>query len=543
MRTFWLVLTPALLGLAGCSEPEPPANVVLIVVDTLRADLGKGIEDVATPAFDALARDGVSFSRAYSHAPMTLPAHAALFSARPPDATGLVANEQDQVPADLPLLAEHLAQQGFATRAVVSLWTMGTASRASGFERGFERYDRGYFGRIEQAPASFERVERALDELEGRRPFFLFAHFADPHFPYNAHERPAGRMVELLVDGELVAEFDVSNTVEFERTLALAPGEYGVVLRSEHSFTFYRHEAAPPEGVTITPIPEECLPGASPKSWSRITSRVVNHTDGAVAFPLHFELAEEPPDAEERARYPLEVAFVDRWLGELVESLRRRGLYDDALVVLTSDHGEALGEHGWWGHKENLYDELLHVPLVVKPPAGNDARTRLVPQKDRLVRHADVVPTVLDLLGLPELPGQRGVSLLADDARAERELLAVSRLVRVAAGGSFEVREDLVALRDDAFKLVYRGEADCFEMYDLRADPAELVDVFRARRGERPGWEERLRDAVHTMRAITTRDVSATALADLAALGYADESAESTPCSDAGADGPSDSDG
>ncbi len=514
---------------AGCADAKQPANVVLIVVDTLRADLGKGIEDVATPAFDALARDGVAFSQAFSHAPMTRPSHAALFSGRSPHLTGIVANEWDDVPEDLPLLAEHLREQGFATAAVVSLWTLGTDSRSSTFERGFERYDRDYFGRIVQAPATFERMERVLDDLQGRGPFFLFAHFSDPHVPYNAHERPAGRMAELLLDGERVAEFDVSNLVEYEQSFDLAPGEHRFVLQSEHTFSFDSHDEAHPDGVDVQALPEEFLRG-SEKNWRRIASKVTNRRDAPIAFPVHFQLAEQPSNEEKRARYPGEVAFVDRWVGALVDSLSRRGLYDDALVVFTSDHGEALGEHGWWGHKENLYDELLHVPLVVKPPAGHAAQRGLAATRDRLVRHADVVPTMLEILGLPKLPGQEGKSLLVDEAR---ELVAVTRLLRAVEGGRFVTREDLVSLRDAEFKLVYRALADCFEMYDLRKDPGELVDVFLERRVERSGWEARLREMARTLPDTADDAVSPEDLEDLQGLGYGGvESAEAAPCSE-----------
>ena len=123
-----------LLVLAGCGGGEGDAprkrpSVVLIVVDTLRADAvldPRGQCD--TPNIDALARDGVAFERAFSHAPMTLPSHTALFSSRPPFETGVFNNWQP-VREDLPLLAQWLEEYGYQTHAVISLGTLDPHNR------------------------------------------------------------------------------------------------------------------------------------------------------------------------------------------------------------------------------------------------------------------------------------------------------------------------------------------------------------------------------------------------------------------------------
>ena len=502
--------------------------MVLIVVDTLRADLGKSIEDVATPAIDALSADGVAFRAAFSHAPMTLPAHASLFSSRPPHLNGLVANEQLVVPADLPLLAEHLSGYGYATRAVVSLWTMGGHDTPSSFERGFDVYDRDYFGLVAQAPLTHERLVPALDALEeDERPFFLFAHFSDPHFPYNAHDPPAGRMVELLFDGERVAEFDASNVVLWEKTFELAPGAHSLELVSEHTFTL-SHEEELGEGVTVERVKTVRRPGST-KSWHRLVTTVRNTTEDTATYGLRIHLAEEADKEEERARYPGEVAFADHWVGELLGELRRRGLYDDSLIVFTADHGEAFGEHGWWGHKETLYDELLHVPLIVKPPEGHSSLEALARARDRLARHVDVVPTVLEILGLPGLPGASGAALFSEEPR---ELEAWTTLMR-DRDGVVRAREHRVSLRDEEYKLIYNLMADCFEMYHLPSDPGELVNVYEERLRERPDWRARLVTASRIALEDSLSDplrIDPQARDQLEKLGYLDEGAETSPC-------------
>jgi arylsulfatase A-like enzyme len=229
----------------------------------------------------------------------------------------------------------------------------------------------------------------------------------------------------------------------------------------------------------------------------RLVSRLRNTSDEPLMLSARVWVAEEPPRQEKPARYAGEIEFVDRHVGVLLDDLKRRGLYDDSVIVFTSDHGDAFGEHGMWGHRAQLYDELLHVPLVIKPPAGESttsAHAALTAARGALVRHVDVVPTVLELLGLPPLPGQQGRSLLEG---GERLLVAGTHREHQTFddADADTPGDDVVAVRDEVFKLLFYRREDRFEMYDLRADPGEQVDVFRTRGAERAAWQDRLREA------------------------------------------------
>jgi hypothetical protein len=125
-----LIASPASHATLG-AEPGY-LNVVLIVIDTLRAD---AIARVPTPHIDSLAEAGVAFGRAFAHAPMTLPSHATLFSGRLPSTTGVVNNGQD-VPGGLPLLPQRLAAQGYSTFGVISIETLWPRTPESGLDRG-----------------------------------------------------------------------------------------------------------------------------------------------------------------------------------------------------------------------------------------------------------------------------------------------------------------------------------------------------------------------------------------------------------------------
>jgi arylsulfatase A-like enzyme len=139
----------------------------------------------------------------------------------------------------------------------------------------------------------------------------------------------------------------------------------------------------------------------------------------------------------------------------------------------------------------SLYDELLHVPWILKLPAGHAREAELALAHDKFARAIDVAPTVLDLLGLPELPEQSGTSLLEGTLRV---LFAETH--PPAAG------DDLFGLRDEAFKLVLHAGAGPFELFDLALDPGETRDVFAERQGERAEWQQVLAGAARRWREL-----------------------------------------
>jgi len=203
--------------------------------------------------------------------------------------------------------------------------------------------------------------------------------------------------------------------------------------------------------------------------------------DEPVQALLRLWSATASSDAEAVERYYGEARYVDGFVTELIAQLKQAGLYDSSLIVFTSDHGEGLGEHDWMTHAEYVYDEQIHVPLIVKLPAGHTAEEALRARARSMVRHVDVAPTVLEVLGLRPLPGQLGRSLLHEGER-----------VLVAETHPPIAERHRICLRDDAYKLIYDMDAETFEMYDLSADPGERNDIFAQARRERPDWVEKL---------------------------------------------------
>jgi choline-sulfatase len=208
----------------------------------------------------------------------------------------------------------------------------------------------------------------------------------------------------------------------------------------------------PPE-----PFRRRLAPGADPRAG--LLERVVALRDGL-----------RPSTARDReeisALYDAEIAANDAAFGRLVAALRARGLYDSLLLVFVSDHGEELLEHGGWEHGATLYQELVHVPLLLKLPGGAGAGRRI----GETVRQIDVLPTVLDVLGVKVPPDTQGRSLLP--------LLQAPSRRPPAAFSSLDLdgrRIESVILRNR--KLIHTLAHDRrpagLELYDLASDPGE----------------------------------------------------------------------
>ena len=232
----------------------------------------------------------------------------------------------------------------------------------------------------------------------------------------------------------------------------------------------------------------------------------------------------EVPSADElerlRGLYDGQLRYVDEQIGLLLAELRERGLYDDSLIVVTSDHGDAFYEHGAISHSTTPYEELVRVPLLVKLP-GNRFAGRTV---DAQVRLIDVFPTVLKAVGIQDdVPGVAGCALQpllrAEPGTADREPACQVAVIEIAQGEGAPT----VAVRTGGLKYIHHESGDG-ELYDLVADPGERVDLL----AERPEDVRRLRrlvlDVVAARDAEPAQrlDLDERTVRELKALGYLD---------------------
>ncbi|MFH1466950.1 MAG: sulfatase [Pseudomonadota bacterium] len=367
-----LLLTALLL--AGCrAEPRPP-SFVLVCLDTLRADhIGAwGDPEALTPNLDALAAESVMFTSAWSQANITHMSHGSLFASRYPSELG--ATTEGFSPAtDSPLMAEILSTWGYQTAAAVG---GGHLAAGRGLERGFDTWAR-------PAPLGslFHTVPVALDALDvmdPERPFLLFVHGYDAHTRY-LKPAPLG--------------------LKHADPAYAGPGQRAA---RELLGTVYVLDGRYYEGVELPDL----LDMRAPRPWGA-EARAALPAAAAVKG-----IASTPLDAGDlsylEAVYDGAVSYADAWLGLLLAALQERGTLDEAWLILVSDHGESLGEDGYFDHVLTLSDATLRVPLLIRPPGGLPEGRSLDGQTALL----DVLPTVLEIAEIQPPTGIHGTSLL-----------------------------------------------------------------------------------------------------------------------------------
>lgn len=395
-------------------------NLIVITIDTLRADhLGcYGDRSIATPNLDALAGSAARFTRAFTPVPITLPAHTALFTGSFPMATGVHDFSGNKVPTSAATLAKVLHDHGYATAAFIGAAVLDSRfGLNAGFDTYFDHFD---LNRLDES--SLEMVKRRGDEVvdnalewlktNPRRPFFLWVHLYDAHYPYE-----------------------------------------------------------PPE-------------------------------------PYATRYAGRPYDGE--------IAFDDVQVGRLVAFLKEMGVYDRAVLAVTGDHGEGLGEHGELTHGFFVYNSTLHIPLIIKAP-GVPARTI-----EREVSLVDVMPTLLQALHLPIPPGVQGRSLFSEvlgkPPSGASNLYAETYLPLLHFHWS-----ELRALQSQGLKYI---DAPRPELYDTRSDPHETRNLLAGKQAVAHEMHDRLQTLERRYTAASGAGAEAAeptdpALADrLRSLGY-----------------------
>ncbi len=414
----------------GCAprQAAPPlesghlrgGNVLLVTIDTLRRDrLGAyGSAKGLTPTLDRLAASGVRYTHAFSHAPMTLPAHTSILTGRTPRSHGVHVNGVSRLDERVPTLATAFLSAGYRSGAFVGAFVLDARF---GLNRGFDEYDDRY--PHEASTATFNAADRRAADvvkaagdwiLQGSgagtaaapsRPWFAWVHLFDPHAPYDP------------------------------------PAEYRAG----------------------------------------------------------------------RAPYDGEVAYTDAMLGQLLERLKAGGALERTLIVVTADHGESLGEHGETTHGLFAYESTLAVPLIV---SGAGIGRAVV---DVAVAHADLFPTIADLLGLPA-PGNVDGQSIVRPPPIDRPIY-------------FEALDANITRGWAPLTGVVAGDAKYIdlplpELYDLRADPDEHTNLVERESARRDTLRRALQQIMASpVAAAAPAPVDPDVAARLRSLGYTAASA------------------
>jgi arylsulfatase A-like enzyme len=406
-------------------------NVVLISIDTLRADhLGSyGDSRGLTPNLDRLAADGVIFRQTITAAPWTLPAMASILTGLTPrdHGAGRITNGHDPLGRS-PLapgvrtLAAALGEEGYRTHAIV---TNPYLTLHYGLGAGFDGYE----------------------NLTVESEFFLAG-----------RETTANRLISWLWPDLVIGDRGETVSARAERWLARTgpPQPFFLWLHYVDPHAPYsdaglaRHKSFRSDSLLA--------PSNGTESFTVLTSPDVARLRSG---EIRLSAAEKKGV---RALYADEVRTVDAAVGSVLAALDRLGLRDSTLVVCVGDHGEEFWEHGGVEHGHTVYEELIRVPLLMRWPG------HLPPGEvmDAVSRVIDIVPTVIELIGVPpeRSDGQSLLPLIRGEERG----------TRVAIVENLLFAEERVGIRTADRKYI-RWESGKEEVYDLDADPAEQRDL------------------------------------------------------------------
>ena len=440
-------------------------SVLFLVVDSLRYDAVFGDESYDTPTLDRLANESVVFDNCYSQGISTAPAMTAMLTGRYPLEYGghwYIEDEQ-------PTIAEQFHRNGYATGAIHS---NPNVSRLRNFDKGFDTFEENILpfesdGLLERAPDDLLRYANKFVRLLRRTPYM-----------------PAPRVNERLA-----------------KWTEVAPEPWFL-------WTQYMDVHGP------------YLPGGDFSYRNKIRAERL-WRKAAVNAPENVTRSEHE---ELRTNYRKEVEYFDAELERFLRRLDGIRNLDETVIVIVGDHGDEFDEHGRYGHINLPYDELTHVPLVVKFP--DELR---IDQPQRIaepVRCVDVLPTVLDAAGADltdemetRLVGESLLPLVREGEPPSFEAIVTEKEMRGKSALRF-------GFRTDRWKFLYDSENDTGTLYDLQADPGEQTDVADSHPEVvarfRDHLDERLERIEHTSQDIEIPTISERAGVEeqLRALGY-----------------------
>lgn len=422
---------------AGPLEFDRPERIVVLMMDTLRADVVGAYGSTAglTPNIDAFAEQAVVFEHAYATSSWTRPVVASMFTSRYPS-SHTVLNKEDALPAEAQTLVEIL-------EADADTWSFGITTNANistavGFGQSFDRW----------GPLPDARRRRYPEDRIGLVPA----------------DEVAGATLELLAGNEAAA----------------AARTFGFVQFIDPHAPYYPNHALHP----VEPPPEGDYQGSRTDIDRMLDAGREARTERNVQWL--------------RWLYDGEVAYLDRAFGEFIAALKERGLYEDALIIVVSDHGEQFFEHGQFEHGKSLYDVEARVPFMIRFPGMPGAHTRRI---ERPVSVVDLAPTVLDAMDLPipdEFEGRSLIPFIETGTRDERLDYVFSELAMFKAYSEAALRHDRYKMRVRYWHNRSGANSVDIELFDVIADPGETNnlaldeghrDAYRDLLAELSRWE------------------------------------------------------
>jgi arylsulfatase A-like enzyme len=418
-----VLMATVLVGLCGCSRKDDPPpvradeswpNIVLISVDTLRPDhLGcYGYSRDTSPRINRLAAEGALFENAISSTSWTLPAHCAMLTGLADTVHGCLDMDQ-RLDDSRTTLAERLREVGYAT---VGFFSGPGLHPVFGLAQGFDKYV--------DCTSYADVTIKVMTAGQG-------------------------------LDGGVVesrSNADITNPKVYREVQAW------LKRNQRRPFFMFIH---------MWDVHFDFIP---PPPYDTKFDGDYRGTVTGENFIVDPSINAKMPERDREhivALYDGEIAWTDEHIGKILDDLDSLGLRDATVVMLLSDHGEEFFEHGRKGHRQTLYDEVIRIPLIVRYPGRIPAGQRFREQ----ARMVDVVPTLLELAGMPVPADVMGQSLvpLFSGRRLGADTLAVSEL--------FSVGRELRSFRRPDRKMIYNEQTTGAMFYNLAADPGEMAPL------------------------------------------------------------------
>jgi arylsulfatase A-like enzyme len=443
-------------------------NIIMLVMDSVRVDRLScyGYHRNTTPHIDRISKDSTLYEQAISVGCWTVPVHASIFTGLYPSSHGLTISK-DALPANYPTLAYQLKNLGYQTACFSN---NAYISDITGLAQGFDTVEDIW--RVSK-PRGIQRTKmgKLIQQLKRLGPIGI----------------PVIRLARLIQELRSVLkrrnkQGDMGAELTNERIQTWLNESWN----SDHPFFIFINYMEPHEPYN-PPQPYNRI--FIPKRYSTWrVARVGNNKNVS-------ERIDEKRGKEDleilNALYDGELNYLDQKIGELVDFLEKRDILENTMLILTSDHGDCLGEHHLIGHRMALYEQLVHVPLIIRLPERFQPGTRVTQQ----VSLVDLYPTILESAGAvveeSKFNGYRSLLSTPDDT---------VRTFMVAENTAPKSLESVVSrmIRTTKLKYIWKSNQE-HELYNLIDDPGESLNLFSNESRWAQEMHEKLESWLHSI--------------------------------------------
>lgn len=462
-------LTAAMVGNIALGKENPKKtrpNVMFIVCDDLNTHVStSGYSNILTPAMDRLARQGLTFRRAYCQYPVSGPSRASFLSGLYPESTGVLNNTTDirQTCPDIPSLPELFKQNGYWTGGVGKVFH-GRMDHGERAWNEYHKFNNEHNPVLAKAQKEFDTRYGPIDKAKNRK---LWRAKQKALRSRAAGQTPPGYGPTDMTDAQHKDGKNVRQVAEWLNTKSFGNKPFFIAcgIHKPHvPFWAPRKyfDLYPKDKLRISPTPEN--------DWDDIPEIAMSKRFKAFGF----ELGRENGDLRRTytQAYHACISFIDVQINLLFDALKQNGLWDNTIIILTSDHGYHLGEHFMWG-KVTLFEECARVPLIMRVPNQTSAGETT----ESLVELIDMYPTLAELSGLnapKNIQGRSFLPLLKNPLSQGKPAVYT-----VVSRGNQLGR----SIRTKRWRYAEWGDEEKCELYDLRSDPCEYTNL-----AENPGY-------------------------------------------------------